>query len=154
MRQLAGAEWLGAELLGNPLREWLVAVGIAAGAFLILHLFNVFLLRRVLRHAATTPTPVDDFAAPPLRPPRPLPPAGPPPPPVDDFAAALLRRTRRFLVLVLVVWLGSLSLDVPGGIEKLLRTAALFAFLLQLALWALTAIGFWVDRMRRQRMAG
>lgn len=129
MRQLGGAEWLGVELLGNPLRDWLVALGIAAGSFLILHLLKIFLLRRVLRHAETTPTPA------------------------DDFAVALLQRTRRFLVLVLVVWLGSLSLQVPGGIERLLRTAALFAFLLQMALWALTAIGFWVDRMRKQRMA-
>ncbi len=54
---------------------------------------------------------------------------------------------------MIVVWLGSLSLALPGRAEALLRTAAIFAFLLQLALWSVTAIGFWVDRMRRQRMA-
>jgi small-conductance mechanosensitive channel len=122
-------EWLGLQLLGNPLRDWLVALGIAAGSFLVLFLFKHILVRRFLAHAETTPTPA------------------------DDFALLLLQRTRRLLVLVIVVWLGSLSLDLPGRAEALLRTAAIFAFLLQLALWSVTAIGFWVDRMRRQRMA-
>lgn len=128
MRRL-GVEWLGFELFGNSLRDWLVALGIAAGSFLILFLLKSILQRRFLEHAEKTPTPV------------------------DDFALALLRRTRRLLVLVVVVWMGSLALHLPGRVESVLRTAAIFAFLLQVALWALTAIGFWVERMRRQRLA-
>ncbi len=50
-------EWLRLELLGNPLRDWLVALGIAAGSFLFLFLSKHILVRRFLAHAEVHPDP-------------------------------------------------------------------------------------------------
>lgn len=121
--------WLGSEILGNPLRAWLMAAAIATGAFLVLRLIQGVITRRLGVIASRTETGA------------------------DDFVVELVRRTRRFLMLVVVVWLGSLTLDVPGRLELLLRNAAVMAFLLQLALWLLIAINFWVERTRRKRLA-
>ena len=122
-------EWLGSEILGNPVREWLVAAAFAAGAFLILLLIQGLIVKRLGALAERTETAV------------------------DDFFVEIVRRTRRFLLLVVVVWLGSLTLSHTGRLEGVLRTAAVLAVLLQITLWALVSINFWVERTRRRRLA-
>lgn len=121
--------WPGYEILGNPVRDWVVAAAIAAGSFLILHLLKHVLLRRLARRAEQTENLV------------------------DDFVCELLQRSRRLLVLVAAVWLGSLSLDLPPRAATVLKTAAILAVLLQVALWSTTAINFWIERTRQKRLA-
>lgn len=72
---------------------------------------------------------------------------------VDDFFVEIVRRARRFLLLIVVVWVGSLFLSLDGRIEEVLRTVAILAFLLQLTLWLLVGINFWVEHARRKRLA-
>jgi small-conductance mechanosensitive channel len=117
------------EFLGNPVHDWLLAASFAAGAFLILLLIQRLVVRRLGAVVEKTETPV------------------------DDFLIEIVRRTRWLLVLVIVVWVGSLSLSETGRIEGILRTAAVLAFLLQLTLWLLVAINFWVEHTRRKRLA-
>jgi len=62
----------------------------------------------------------------------------------------MVRRTRWLLVLFPVLSLAAVSLDVPR-LREHLRTAAILAFLLQLALWALVAINFWLESHRKRR---
>jgi len=119
--------WL-AEILGNPVRDWVAAAGVAAGAFLLLLLIQRLIVRRLGAIAARTETAV------------------------DDFFVEMVRRTRRFLLLVVVLWLGSLCLSRGGRLEGGLRTAAILAFLLQVSLWLLVAINFWVEHARRRRL--
>ena len=121
--------WPGYEILGNPLRDWVVAAAVAAGALLLLLLIQRLIVRRLGAIAARTETVA------------------------DDFFVELARRTRRLLLLVLVLWLGSLTLSQTGKIEGLLRTAAILAVFLQVTLWALTSINFWVEHTRRKRLA-
>ncbi len=71
----------------------------------------------------------------------------------DDFFVEIVRRARRFLLLIVVVWVGSLFLSLDGRIEEVLRTVAILAFLLQLTLWLLVGINFWVEHARRKRLA-
>lgn len=122
-------EWLGYEVFDNLVRNWLVAAATAAGAFLVLHLIKHILLRRFEKRAAETETLA------------------------DDFIISILRRSRRFLILLAAIWLGSLALALPPRAETLLRTLAILAVLLQVSLWAVTAINFWVEHTRKKRLA-
>jgi|HubBroStandDraft_3_1064219.scaffolds.fasta_scaffold03843_3 small-conductance mechanosensitive channel len=70
----------------------------------------------------------------------------------EGFVALQVRRTRWLLVAVPALYLGSLLLQTPVRGHLLLRTAAIVAVLLQVALWASTAIDFWVTRQRRRRL--
>ncbi len=116
-------------IFGNPLRDWVAAAAVAAGAFLVLLLIQLLVVKRLGAVAERTETAV------------------------DDFFIEIVRRTRRLLLLVVVVWLASLSLTWTGRVAVILRTAAVLAFLLQLSLWLLAAINFWVEHTRRKRLA-
>lgn len=120
-------DWLDDQLLGEPVRDWVMALVIAAGTLLVLALIKRISIHRLAALAARTETEV------------------------DDFLVEVMRRTRWLLVLLPVLYLATLSLDVPR-IRMGLRTAAILAFLLQLALWSLVAINFWVESARRKRL--
>lgn len=117
------------EIFGNPLRDWIAAAGVAAGTFLVLLLVQLLVVRRLGAIAGRTHTQV------------------------DDFFVEIVRRTRRLLLLVVVLWLGSLPLAKSGRVEMVLQTAAILAFLLQLSLWLLAGINFWVEHARRKRLS-
>jgi small-conductance mechanosensitive channel len=116
-------------IFGNPLRDWATAAAVTTGAFLVLLLIQLLVVKRLGALAARTETRV------------------------DDFFVEIVRRTRRLLLLVVVIWLGSLSLAWTGRVEMILRTAAVLAFLLQLSLWLMAGINFWVEHTRRKRVA-
>jgi small-conductance mechanosensitive channel len=120
-------DWLDDQLLGEPVRDWVMALAIAAGTLLVLALIKRISVHRLAALATRTETEV------------------------DDFLVEMMRRTRWLLVLLPVLYLATLSLDVPR-IRMALRTAAILAFLLQLALWSLVAINFWVENARRKRL--
>lgn len=120
-------DWLDNQLLGEPVRDWLMALAITAGTLLVLALIKRVSLHRLAALAARTETEV------------------------DDFFVEIMRRTRWLLVLLPVLYMATLSLDVPR-VRTVLRTAAILAFLLQLALWSLVAIDLWVESARRKRL--
>jgi small-conductance mechanosensitive channel len=120
-------DWLDEQLLGEPARDWIMALAIALAVLLVLALIKRIVFSRVSRFsrlASRTETQA------------------------DDFFVEMVRRTRWLLVLFPVLSLAAVSLDVPR-LQGYLRTAAILAFLLQLALWALVAINFWTERKRR-----
>lgn len=119
-------DWLDNQLLGEPARDWITALGIALAVLLALALIKRIVVSRVSRLASRTETQA------------------------DDFFVEMVRRTRWLLVLFPVLSLAAVSLDVPG-FRGYLKTAAILAFLLQLALWALVAINFWMDNHRKRR---
>lgn len=122
-------QWLDTLFLGSSVRSWLLALAIAAAVYLILMLTKRLIVRRIGRIAGRTATEVDDFV-------------------VD-----MVRRTRKGLILLPVLYFGSLSLTLPAHVEGVLRSAAIVAVLLQIALWALIGIDFWVASTRRKRLA-
>ncbi|HEX6861546.1 MAG TPA: mechanosensitive ion channel family protein [Thermoanaerobaculia bacterium] len=119
-------DWLDNQLLGEPARDWIMALAIAVAVLLVLALVKRIVVSRVSRIASRTETRV------------------------DDFFVEMVRRTRWLLVLFPVLSLAAVSLDVPR-LREHLRTAAILAFLLQLALWALVAINFWLEIHRKRR---
>ena len=121
-------QWMEMPFLGNPVGSWLAAALIAGAAYLFLLLVRRLAVRRVERLAGRTKTEV------------------------DDFVVATLQRTRRALLLLPVAYFACISLDLPAKVDSTLRSAAILAVLLQLTLWALAGINFWVARTRRRRM--
>src|SRR5262245_6045990 len=112
--------WLDDQLLGEPVRDWMMALAIAAAPLLFLALVKRIVVSRVSRIAARTETLV------------------------DDTLVEMVRRTRWLLVLLPVLALAAVALDMPR-LQQHLKTVAVLAFLLQLALWGLVAVNFWVE---------
>jgi small-conductance mechanosensitive channel len=114
--------------LGSSLWQWATAAGIVLAAFLSLLLVRRLIVRRLGRIAGRTATGL------------------------DDIAVQVARRTRTLLVLVPALWLGSLELDLPPAVDRVMRGAAALAVFLQVALWASVAIDLWVERAQRRRL--
>lgn len=119
---------MGLPFLGNPVGSWLTAALIAVAAYLVLLLVRRLAVRRLVQLAGRTRTDV------------------------DDFVVATLQRTRRVLLLIPVVYFASISLDLPPKVDSTLRSSSILAVLLQLTLWTLAGINFWVARTRRRRL--
>jgi small-conductance mechanosensitive channel len=124
--------WLGVPFLGSSVRAWIVALGIAAASYLALLLIRRLVLRRVGKLAGKTASGLDDL---------------------NGLAIELAERTRRGLLLLPVIYFGSFFLSLPARVDAVLRSVAVLAVLLQLALWALIGIDFWVTSTRRKRLA-
>ena len=121
--------WLDVRFLDSSVRAWIAAVGVAAASYLAFLLIRRLIVRRVGKLAARTASGL------------------------DDLVVELAQRTRRWLLLLTVIYFGSLFLNLPRRLDATLHTAAVLAVLIQLALWALSGIDFWVARTRRQRLA-
>ncbi len=121
-------ELLRTTFLGEPLAHWLTAAGVALAALLAVLLLKRLVPARVARLARATASGLDDFG-------------------VD-----LVRRTRWLLVVFPALYLGSLALDAFPRSQRALRSAAIVAVLLQIALWLSLAIDVWVAGYRRRRL--
>ncbi|HYL06047.1 MAG TPA: mechanosensitive ion channel family protein [Thermoanaerobaculia bacterium] len=133
---------LATELLGNSAADWLEAAGITLALLLAVLLAKRLLRRRFAGpQAAATGVPVvggalasGSSAA-------------------QDLVQELTRRTRWALLLLPAVFLGALALVLSPHVYALLRTLAVLALLLQVALWGTVGIELWVSRTRRRRLA-
>ncbi len=122
---------LSTELLGNTAADWLEAAGIT-----LLLLLTALLVKRLLRRRFTRP-----------------PTAGATPSAGHELVQELMGRTRWALLLLPAVFLGALALALSPHVYGLLRTLAVLALLLQVALWGTVGIELWVSRTRRRRLA-
>jgi small-conductance mechanosensitive channel len=113
----------------------LIALGIAAGLFLVLTAVRELVVRRLGRRAKATAMAAAAAAAG----------NG-----IDDLLATLGRRTQILVIAAVALYAGSLYVDLPARAERLLRGAAELAVFLQIALWSSVAIDFWIARQRRR----
>lgn len=118
--------WLEYRVAGNPLSAWLVTAGIVVVVLAIVWGLRS-LLKWKLRHAEETAT---DF---------------------DDFLRDVVLRTKLWLIFFIVLYwaVGYLTLGPP--FPRLLRGLALIAGLVQLGIWGVGVIEYWVARYRRHR---
>jgi len=65
----------------------------------------------------------------------------------------LLRRTRRWSMLVLAIYCGSLVLFVPGGVPGIITSVTIIVLLVQAALWADGLVRFSIALQVRKRAA-
>jgi small-conductance mechanosensitive channel len=105
---------------GNTVRVWLVALAVFGAVGLVLFVARSLVARRLAAIAARTATAVDDVV-------------------VD-----LLRRTRYYFIVAVSVAAASLVLTLPQNARDGVRTVAVFALLLQIAVWGNGVIQFWL----------
>jgi small-conductance mechanosensitive channel len=121
-------------VLGQPLSAW-----VEGGAIFLVTLLTVLFARKLLlahgaRRAARTPQ-------------TPETPAG-----TGDTLVRLVRQTRWTLLALPALYLASAALTLPPAADRALRTAAILALLLQVAIWSSAGIDAWVASYRRRRL--
>lgn len=116
-------------LSANPVQAWTTAGLIAAAVCLALLLAKGAIGQRLVRLAKRTSTDV------------------------DDIAAELVTKVRWYFILALAVRAGTVALDVSSTVDRSLRQVAAIAVLLQLAVWGVALINFWVRRLTARRGA-
>jgi small-conductance mechanosensitive channel len=122
-------------VLGNRAGDWLQAFGVT-----LLLLLSALLVKRLLGRRFGRPAAGAAAAAPAAVS------AG------QELVQELMRRTRWTLLLVPAVYAGTQALVLPRPLHAALRTLAILAALLQVALWATVGIEVWVSRERRRRL--
>lgn len=116
-------------ILENPLQHWLIAVGIAAGLWMLLGLIKRLLIRRIGRVAASTETGL------------------------DDLLVELLKATKGWFMLIAGLFAGSLYLSLPGELERIVRSVAFIALLVQAGVWIGLVIQSSLERYRKRQLA-
>ena len=119
--------WLATRWYGNPVRSWLIALGVLAAVFAALVAARVLGVRRLAALVRRTRTDLDDLV-------------------VD-----LLARTRYFFLLTIAVVIAAQAVDLSARVTRDLRTLVVLAVLLQVGLWANGVITFWVRRFLARR---
>lgn len=113
--------------LGNTMRGWLTAGIVAVLVFATLWLLKTLLRRQIARFAERTATQVDDLL-------------------VD-----LLGSVRPVILVILALFAGSLLLEIPEAKQKILRSIAIVAVLLQAAFWGNRLITYWLTHFLERR---
>lgn len=116
------------ELLDNPLRDWLSALGIALAINAVVGLLKWLIVGRVAKVASASSTAL------------------------DDAFVAVARRTKQVLIFGVTLYVGTRYLELPARIEGLLTGVATIAAFLQLGLWAMAGLDFWLERYRKRAM--
>lgn len=120
--------WLDRVVFGNSVGAWLLAVGAAAAAWMVLRVARAVIGIRFKGLAARTATPL------------------------DDLIAGLVARTPSWTILIVAAVLGTLVLELPSAAERGLRILLAAAVLLQLGLWGNAALSFGVTLYVHRRM--
>lgn len=115
--------------LGNPVRDWAAALGIAVAIVATVALLKRVLIRRIAAIAQRTQT---HF---------------------DDSLIAAAQRTRLAIVALPALWFATQSLVLPDKAGVIIKGAASLAMILQIGLWLAALFDFWVDRSRQRARA-
>lgn len=112
-------------LTNNTSEHWLSALAAAAGFLLVLYLLRSVVLHRLKRLANTTDTLI------------------------DDFLVEVVSATRALLASTVSIYLASLFLILPPGMEKFVDRLVIGMMLLQCGFWVSCGLDFWL----RHRLA-
>jgi small-conductance mechanosensitive channel len=115
-------------LLGNAVRDWLVALGIAVITLVLLYLVKRLSLSRLTALAKQTENTW------------------------DDSLADLLSRTRNPFIFIVALFLGSLFLSLSGDYRQIVYSITAIALLVQGGLWLNGLLLFWLLQDQKQRM--
>jgi small-conductance mechanosensitive channel len=117
------------ELLGNPLQDWVTALGVALTINLIVGLTRRLVITRLEKVARVTATPL------------------------DDAFIKVAQRTRQWLIFGVTLFVGTRYLELPDRVETVLQTVATLAAFMQIGLWASAGVDFWLNRYRERTLA-
>lgn len=122
--------WLERSVFGNPLLDWLVALGIAAGAAVLLLLSRRVVPPWLAAYARRTETRV------------------------GDAVAEILAATRPAFLLVVALYLGAQYLALPEKAARVIGGIALVALLLQAGAWGQRGIALTLRLKKETDAAG
>lgn len=114
-------------ILGNSLQNWLIALCITAVTLGALYLIKRLGLSRLTALAKQTENTW------------------------DDAVADMLSRTRSPFILIVAVFLGSLSLTLGSDYRQIIYSIAAIALLVQGGLWLNSLLVFWLKQDQEQR---
>ena len=120
-------DFLQYSILGNNLKQWLLAAGTVLLGFVLLRLLKHLASTRLARIASRTQTRW------------------------DDIIVEAINRTG-FLLLV-SVFFGSLFLDLPERMQTIFRAIVMIALLLQVGVWLTTITISVIEQYRKKAMA-
>ncbi|WP_374711374.1 mechanosensitive ion channel family protein [Symbiobacterium terraclitae] len=112
---------------GNPLQDWLIALAVAAGTYLVLAFIIRVVVGRLHRLAAQTSTQVDDA--------------------ITD----VLGRTAVWFKLYVGVYAGAQALVLPPATQGVLRNLLVIVLALQIGIWGNRMISHWAVHFIRTR---
>jgi len=115
-------------ILGNELRTWLIALGVALGTLAMLRV----LVRVVIARIAKLTTKTDTV--------------------IDDLLIGAVHETKRVYLFILAIYAGSLVLELPQNVETLLERATVIASLVQGAIWLSKILMGWLDHYQQSQI--
>lgn len=121
-------EYLRLDLSDRPVELWLLAITVAIVTYLALRMIMSLAGRRLDAIAQRTSTPI------------------------DDGIVSLIRKTRWWLLALVAIFAGSLSLELPDRGRAVIYSALVIAFLIQFGIWASTALRFTLDHYRQRQL--
>lgn len=107
-------------LFGNPVRNWLLAIGAALLSIVVLYAARKIVRRRLGAVAARTATRA------------------------DDILIEVLAGTRFLAVLVVAIFVGGHFIELHPKVERIVQHGVMVALLLQAAIWVQRAIVAWI----------
>ncbi|MGD2073835.1 MAG: mechanosensitive ion channel family protein [Gammaproteobacteria bacterium] len=116
------------DLSNKPVELWLLAIAAAVVTFLVSRLVLALAGRRLGGISERTATPI------------------------DDAIVNLVRKTKWWALLAVSVFVGALFLELPERARTLLQSAVVIALLVQLGVWASTALKFTLEHYRQQQI--
>jgi len=109
-------------IFGNSIQDWLGALGILVGVFILLVLIKRIIKNRVIRLIKKTENEIDNFIIP------------------------VLDQTRWFSFVALGLYLGLYVLELPADLQYWVNAGIQIAFVLQIGFWGSGAINYYVNR--------
>jgi len=113
--------------LGNTVKAWLIAAVTAGATLLIALIVRSVLVSRLGKLAARTTNNV------------------------DDMAVAMLKETRTWVLIAATVLIALTPLQFPPRLAAAVAPALKLVILWQVAVWAVSAIAFWIDDHLQRR---
>ncbi len=115
-------DFLNYVIFDNSIRNWLTALGILVGVYLILTLIKRIINNRLIKRVKSSETEIDNFIIP------------------------VLDQTRWFSFLALGLYLGILALNIPAEIREWVVLGNQVILTLQLGFWGTGLISYYVNR--------
>jgi small-conductance mechanosensitive channel len=119
---------LSTSFLGNDLHRWIVALAVGLGTLVLVQLAIRVLIPRLARLAARTRT---DW---------------------DNLFVTALGNTKWFFPVALAIDAGTIALNLPPRLQRVLDVTTAIAVLVQVGVWSSTALSGWLDRYQRARL--
>lgn len=120
-------EFLNRVYLGNTVKMWLIALGVAIVIYIVMRILKAVIQRKALAFSAKTSTEI------------------------DDLFADLIRRVKFFFLFFISLYLGSKVLTLSAKADSILSKLAIVALLLQAAVWGSAVFDFWIFRAREKK---